>query len=95
MLRLKQKPVAYITYQRYCFQPEAGQKSAVTDFQYPAVFPLKFSVLPQKIFAYLRADSPPDANTRKIRALRNTLNIKCLHLRKIFRPCKMHRFSMR
>ena len=95
MLRLKQKPVAYITYRRCCFQPEAGQKSAVTDFNHPAVSTLEFSVLPQKIFANLRADSLSDANSREIRALRNILNIKGLHLRKIFRPYKMHRFSMR
>ena len=93
--RLKQETLAYITYRRYCFQSEAGQKSAVTDFHYPAVFPPEFSVLPQKIFANLRADSLSDANSREIRALRNILNIKGLHLRKIFRPYKMHRFSMR
>ena len=71
------------------------QNGAVTDFQCTAVFPLEFSVLPQKNSEYLRADSPSGANSREKRALRNVLDISGLYLRKIFRSCKMHCFSMR
>ncbi len=69
------------------------QKRAVTDFQYPAIFPSEFSVLPQKISENLRADSASDANSREIRVLYKPLNIKHLHTRGIFLSSKTHYFS--
>ena len=47
--------------------------STLSDCKHVAVFPSEFSVLPRLFFANLRADSPSDANSRKIRAL-------CKHL---------------
>ena len=75
--------------------PSAERKAigAVTDFQHHAFFSPEFSVLPRKINENLRADFPSDANTREIRALRNILYIKNLHLRVIFSSHEMHRFS--
>ena len=58
-------------------------------------FRLSFQFYPKKIASILRADSPSDANSREMRALRNVLDISGLYLRKILRPCKMHCFSMR
>ena len=78
-----------------CFQQKVKQSGAVTHFQCHAIFPSEFSVLPQKSSAYLRADSPADANSRNMRGLLKTLNIKDLYLRHIFSPRKKHCFSMR
>ena len=72
---------------------ESKSIRALSDFQYPAVFPSEFSVLPKKINEYLRADSPSDANSRKIRDLRKTLDINNLHPRGIFPLCNKHCFS--
>ena len=72
---------------------ESKSIRALSDFQYPAVFPSEFSVLPRKINEYLRADFPPDANSRKIRDLRKVLDINNLHPRDIFSLCNKHCFS--
>jgi len=93
--RLRQETVASITYRRRCFQPKAGQKSAVTDFHHPAVFPLEFSVLPQKTSAYLRTDSSSGANTRNMRDFYNLLNINDLCSKSISLQCNMHHFGLR
>ena len=77
------------------FQQKVKQSGAVTHFQCHAIFPSEFSVLPQKSSAYLRADSPADANSQNMRDLLKTLNIKDLYSRHIFPPCKKHYFSMR
>ncbi len=95
MRRLRQETVASITYRRRCFQPKAGQKSAVTDFHHPAVFPLEFSVLPQKTSAYLRTDSSSGANTRNMRDFYNLLNINDLCSKSISLQCNMHHFGLR
>ena len=71
------------------------QSRGVTHFQCHAIFPSEFSVLPQKSSAYLRADSPSDANSQNTRDFLKTLNIKDLYSRHIFSPCKKHCFSMR
>ncbi len=68
---------------------------ALSDFKYPAVFSSEFSVLPQKTSAYLRASSPSDANTRKIKDLCKQLNIKYLQATNTFPSCNKHHFSMR
>ena len=76
------------------FSAGGRQYGALSDFQYHAVFPPEFSVLPQKISENLRADFPPDANSRKIRVLCNLLNIKGLNVKTDFPSCNMHCFSM-
>ena len=78
-----------------CFQQKVKQSGAVTHFQCHAIFQSEFSVLPQKSSAYLRADSPSDANSQNMRDLLKRLNIKDLYLRHIFPPRKKHCFSMR
>ena len=78
-----------------CFQQKVKQSGAVTHFLCHAIFQSEFSVLPQKSSAYLRADSPSDANSREIRVLHKPLNIKYLHTRHIFSSCKTHYFSTR
>ena len=78
-----------------CFQQKVKRSGAVTHFQCHAIFQSEFSLLPQKSSAYLRADSPSDANSQNMRDLLKTLNIKDLYSRHIFPPCKKHCFSMR
>ena len=73
---------------------ESKSIRALSDFQYPAVFPSEFSVLPRKISEYLRADTPSDANSRIIRVLCKVLNIKYLYLTYVFSFCDKHRLSM-
>ena len=77
------------------FQQKVKQSRVVTHFQCHAIFQSEFSVLPQKSSAYLRADSPEDANSQNMRDLLKILNIKDLYLRHIFPPRKKHCFSMR
>ena len=67
----------------------------LTDFQYPAFFLSEFSVLPQKINAYLRPDSPSAANTRDIRGYYKILNINSLCSSGIPSHCKKHHFGLR
>ena len=67
---------------------------ALSNFKRLAIFSSEFSVLPPKISEFLRADSPSDANTRKIRGLHRTLNISGLHSTAIFSSCNKHRFGM-
>ena len=59
------------------------------------IFPSEFSVLPRKISAYLRAESPSGANTRKIRGFSKILNINSLYLMVILSHCKKHHFTFR
>ena len=73
-----EKNVTSIVYLYCCFKLKGKRSGQLTDFQYPAVFPFEFSVLPRKISEYLRADFPSDVNSRKIRVLFKILNIKDL-----------------
>ena len=73
-----EKIVTSIVYLYCCFKLKGKRSGQLTDFQYPAVFPFEFSVLPRKISEYLRADFPSDVNSRKIRVLFKMLNIKDL-----------------
>ena len=75
--------------------PSGGRRQyvALSNFQYPVVFPSEFSFLPRLFFANLRADSPSDANPRKIRGLRKTLAINSLRSGAILSSCNKHRFS--
>ena len=59
------------------------------------IFPSEFSVLPRKISAYLRAESPSGANTRKITGFSKILNINSLYLMVILSHCKKHHFTFR
>ena len=59
------------------------------------VFRSGFPVIPRKISAYLRADFPSGANTRKIRVFRKILNINDLCLRGISSLCEKHHFGLR
>ena len=59
------------------------------------VFRSGFPDIPRKISAYLRADFPSGANTRKIRAFRKILNINDLCLRGISSLCEKHHFGLR
>ena len=59
------------------------------------IFPLEFPVLPRKISAYLRPDSPSDANTRIMSGFYNMLNINYLHLGGVLLCCEKHHSGMR
>ena len=67
-----------------------GQYGALSDFQYHAVFPPEFSVLPQKISENLRVGSPSDANSREMREFYKILNVKGLYTREIFLTHEKH-----
>ena len=54
-----------------------------------------FHILPRKISAYLRADSPSGANTRKIRHFRKILKTSNLYLMGILSLCEKHHFGLR
>ena len=76
------------------FSAGGRQYGALSDFQHSVFFSSEFSVLPQKISENLRADFPSDANSRKIRVLRNLLNINGLNVKTDFPSCNMHCFGM-
>ena len=59
------------------------------------ISPSEFSVLPRKISAYLRVESPSDANTRKIIGFNKILNINDLCLKGISSFCEKHYFVLR
>ena len=52
----------------------------------------EFSTIPRKISAYLRAESPSGANTRKIRGFYNVLNISDLYMKGVSSFCEMAHF---
>ena len=90
-----------VSIKQLCFKFRTGVvafcwKQIIRAFPHPlnsVVFPLEFSVLPQKINEYLRADFPSDANMRKIRVLHKWLDASDLHPETIFSSYEMHRFS--
>ena len=59
------------------------------------VFRSGFPDIPRKISAYLRADFPSGANTRKIRGFHKMLNISNLCLMGISSLCEKHHFGLR
>ena len=77
------------------FSAERNATVALTDCKQILIFRSEFHDLPRKTNAYLRTDSPSDANTRIIRTLHKLLDCNNLCLTFIFPSCNKHRFGMR